>query len=483
MVYKCSRKRKKNQNTKKRNKRRARKTFRRVKGGAAAETAMEALVSNNDLSPTDRQLFNDMENQILKNYIKKTENKNLINNIHPVDLSKKCKEYEKFGNNLKNTLEKYENLWFYDLDFMKEAVEKNPRVMQFIPQCFFDNSEYVLKEFKFEDGKNLISIFSGIITGNDKSVNEKSAIKSTLKFYDYLKDKIVKECISVNVGVLFFMSLNKYHGYCPFNYYLLKKNKDKRFYKSREMVKFIIKWAQNHKEIIGKILNKKELHRLYNGLEIQSLILPNFLREEYYELPIENPEYPLTSENSDENLMSDLMRYQDNYHDVVESKYKYYLTQNYKKNRSFQRKEGGEIKDSGERDFKQDKSTYIKNNWYGFNYEEASLFRYNAVFIFEAFKQLGGVENFYKLPGFEVDNRDTPITAWVKNFITCCILNTIYFIRDSNGLIGSNIKALLETNEEWEKIITDLDEKIGKNKFYVYGKKVEKRICNTTIPS
>ena len=180
------------------------------------------------------------------------------------------------------------------------------------------------------------------------------------------------------------------------------------------------------------------------------------------------------------------MRYQDKYHDVVESKYKYYLTQNYKKNRSFQRKEGGEIKDGGERDFKRDKFTYDKNNWYGFNYEEASLFRYNAVFIFEAFKQLGGKDKFDNLSGFVVHEHDTPITAWVKNFITCCILNTIYFYRfdgsDYNDkLIGANIKKLLETNKEWEEIIKNLDEKIGKNKFY--GKKVEKRICNTTIPS
>lgn len=47
MVYKCSRKRKKNQNTKKRNKRRARKTFRRVKGGAVGNNALVSN-SNND---------------------------------------------------------------------------------------------------------------------------------------------------------------------------------------------------------------------------------------------------------------------------------------------------------------------------------------------------------------------------------------------------------------------------------------------------
>ena len=56
MVYKRSRKRKKNQNTKKRNKRRARKTVRRVKGGAA-KTGTEALIFNYDLPPIMSQLI------------------------------------------------------------------------------------------------------------------------------------------------------------------------------------------------------------------------------------------------------------------------------------------------------------------------------------------------------------------------------------------------------------------------------------------
>lgn len=433
------RRQKRNQNTRKRNKKQARKTIRRRKGGSNGTNHQPVQTNNTKFE----DMYTTLKQSIFSN--SQTVDESLTQSIQQIPefevesldsyVSKTSETSQIYDTDLERLLNSQDNsFWYYDIEFMKMAVLKTPRIMQHLPNWFWDTSKYTLEQVPIRNGKNLITLF------------DPKHIQIILQFYDWLKRKIIIDVINTDVRVIYFMYINKYKGYCPYT----------------------------HTQIYPKSQSDDaKCMRVYNGLEVQPDILPRYIRKYESEATGTLPEYPDPYyDNSTQDFDKFKLREQYGYRDVSIFFFENYNFLN--------------IHTSHDK-YIDDKDDYYRMKQYGSDINKASLLRFNADFIFEAYYKLCEQNNFImngtsmsKL-GFQPKNLEEDIIVnWVKKFINCCILNTVYYMRfhwtgdQEDTYKRQTIRTLLHRKGKmWYKQILELNKKIPRNVATNFIKRLE----------
>ena len=501
------RRQKRNQNTRKRNKKQARKTIRRRKGGTSSNKQTN--------EETFEEMCEGMWNR-LENYMDKSINSDSITGYDSkikLLLDKKT-EKDAIETVLQEKLlnDNINKLWYYNEVFMMEIVKKYPYVMRIVPEFFWNHSEFKLKEVNLTNFNvknknsgntgvtvNLISIFVENNNYNEREIAE---------FYDWLKRRIIDRVIDSNIRSMYDMFMNQYQGYCPLRDFTSERKS--------------IRARRPPQDITDSQM------RIYNGLEVQPTVMPHWHGRQGQDKTAPDPFY---NTKKFQPFEIDHLRCQYPYRDAVEDiYYKYYRHQSfynekdyslisekdykylwdkdlvkylkyYKKYRTHSEiaeidKMKGENKDLVE-------NTFIKIGWgydmekyenyqkYGFEWRKASLLRYNICFVYKAFEKLGGYDNFntdtrrMSELGFQPVDSDDPSIKWVKRFINCCILNTIYYKRNPmkafprDNCRYQTILKLLDQIPDFKRVISALNLDIQKNNYSKFIKLQECRDINT----